>query len=390
MYIEREIKDKFTKLLKVYPIIAIVGARQSGKTTFLKEQIKALNTSYLSFDDPDVRALFDSDIKKFENQFIMGKEFTVLDEVQYCKDPGIKLKYLADKGEKILLTSSSEILLSKDVLSYLVGRVSILRLYPFSIHEFFNAKAQKELTENILERHIWEHITYGGYPKVVIIEDIELKKTILKDLYETMILKDITKTFSLGDIQSLEEFAKYLSINIGNLLSYENITKNIRLSFQTIKKYINAMEKSYLIARVPPFYTNKNKEITKQPKIYFIDTGLRNIITNNFALQLEGKLFENYVYLELIKLGFYPKYWRTKAKAEIDFIIEKDNEIIPIEVKLHANPEKIERNLRSFILSYKPKKALIISYKTLGKKLKLNNCLIHFINVHKLKDILTK
>ena len=388
MYIEREIKEKFKKVNSAYPIVSLVGARQSGKTTFLKEQMKQSKSSYLLFDDPDIRNLFEEDIKKFEKQYIEGYDLSVLDKVQYCKNAGRNLKYLADKNRKIWLTASSEIILSKEVLSYLVGRVSIIRLYPFSIQEFLNAKNQKEFTQNVLERNVWEHIIYGGYPKVVTLEDIELKKTILKDLYDTMILKDIARNFSIEDIKSLEEFTKYLSVNIGGLISYESVSKDIKLSFQTLKKYLDAMEKSYLITRVQPFYRNKTKEITKQPKIYFIDTGLRNIIARNFSIEIDGKLFENYVLSELLKIGFSPKHWRTKSKAEVDFIIEKDSEIIPIEVKLDAS-EKIKRSLYSFIEAYKPKRAYIVTYKGENKPINVNGCKVIFTNILNLRKLLT-
>lgn len=380
MYIEREIKEKFSKLVKIYPIVALVGARQAGKTTFLKEQIKKINSSYLLFDDPDIRDLFEEDIKKFEAQNIEGRDISVFDEVQYVKDAGKKLKYLADKDRKIWITSSSEIILSKEVLSFLVGRVSIIRLYPFSLQEFLNLKGQKEFTKKMLERSMGEHITFGGYPKVVLTEDIELKKTLLKDLYDTMILKDIARTFQIEDLKSLEDFTKYISLNIGGLISYENISKNMKISFQTLKKYLDAMEKSYLIIRVLPFFRNKLKEITKQPKIYFIDTGLRNIISKKFDSEIDGKLFENYVLSEFIKLGLLVKYWRTKSKAEVDFVIEKDSEIIPVEVKIKPD-YTIERSLRSFIEAYKPKKAFIIFYKGERKEISVNGCKIIFTDI---------
>lgn len=390
MYIEREIKNKFDKITKVYPVIALVGARQSGKTTFLKEQAENFKSNYLLFDDPDIKELFDEDIKKFERQNVEGHEISVLDEVQYCKDAGKKLKYLADNNKKIWITSSSEMLLSKDVLSYLVGRVSIIKLYPFSIIEFLELKKLKEFSQLALKRALWEHMTFGGYPKVVLTEDIELKKTILKDLYDTMVLKDIARTFSIEDISSLESFARYLAINTGNLISYENLSKDIKISFQTLKKYLNAMEKSYLISKIQPFYRNKTKELVKQPKIYFVDTGLRNLIARSFTQEPEGNLFENYVFSELLKMGFYPKYWRTKSKMEVDFIIEKDSGIIPIEVKLNAPPEKIERNMRAFIEEYKPKTAVIVSYNSKKTEVKIGNCRVFFTDLLGMRDLLLK
>jgi len=270
-------------------------------------------------------------------------------------------------------------------LSFLVGRVSILNLFPFSFEEFQTAKSQRELTSSILERMIWEHSTYGGYPKVVLTKDVDMKKTILGDLHETMLLKDVARTFSIEDIRSLEEFSKYLALSIGDIISYDSVSSSLNISFQTVKKYLDAMEKSYLIMRVSPYFTNKLKEIVKQPKLYFIDTGLRNAIAKEFDVESNGKVFENYVFSELLKLGIKPKYWRTKGKAEVDFVIEKEKEIIPIEVKLQVDSEKIERSLRSFINQYHPKTALVVTYKGKQRSIKIDDCTVHFIDIVGLK-----
>ena len=389
MYIEREIKNRFDKIFKSYNMVAVVGARQSGKTTFLKKQMGQYNSSYVLFDDPDARSLFEEDIKKFELQYIQGNELTVLDEIQYCKDAGRKLKYLVDTDRRLWITSSSEIILAKEILSFLVGRVSIVKLYPFSFSEFLIAQGQKTTTSTIIQRAIWEHMRYGGYPKVVLTKDIEMKKTILSDLYETMLLKDVARTFAIDDIRSLEEFSKYLAQSIGNIISYHDFSSSLHVSFQTIKKYLDAMEKSYLIMRVYPYFTNKLKEIVKQPKIYFVDTGLRNAIVKEFNVELDGRIFENYVFSELLKLGIMPKYWRTKGKAELDFVIEKEKEIIPIEVKLQADNDKIERSMRSFIEKYHPKTGFVVTYK--GKKgiMSINGCDVHFVDIVGLKRHLT-
>jgi len=385
MYIEREIQQKFAKVRDIYNITALVGARQSGKTTFLKEESKKYKVNYITFDDPDVTFLFEEDIKKFERQYIEGYELSILDEIQYCKDSGSKLKYLADKGRKFWITSSSEVILGKEVLSYLVGRATILKMYPFSLDEFLRAKQQKELTMDILKRIIWEHAVFGGYPKVILTEDIELKKTILKDLYELMILKDVAKVFSINDSKNLELFSRYLAINTGSLVSYDTLSNDLKISFETIKKYLDAFEKSYMIQRVTPFFTNRAKEIVKQPKIYFIDTGLRNIIAK--SSEITGSMFENYVFSEIIKAGFIPKYWRTKSKAEVDFIVEKENIVIPIEVKLKAN--SVESSLRSFIEKYNPEKAIIVTYEGVKFEKYIGKCKVIFTDALNLIKLLT-
>jgi len=362
-------------------MIAVVGPRQAGKTTFLKRMMKDDDSAYLLFDDPDVRGLFNQDIKKFELQYLEGHEITVMDEVQQCTDAGSKLKYLVDTGRKMWITSSSEILLGKEILSYLVGRISILHLYQFSIHEFLNAKGIKAFTPIMLQRNVWEHMTYGGYPQVVITSDPAVKKAQLRDLLETILLKDIANSFSIPDTLPLERLIQYLAAINGGIMAYDAVANDLRVSFRTLKKYLDAFVKSYLITEVRPFSTNPKKEITKQPKIYFVDTGIRNTIVKNFNQEPHGTLFENYVLSELTKMGFTPKYWRTKSKAEVDFIVEMENAIIPIEVKIQSPSGKVSRSMRSFIDSYQPETGFIVSYVPSQEKKRMNGCTIQFTDI---------
>lgn len=384
MYVERGVTKEFESAAASNSMVVVVGPRQAGKTTFLKEQSKRSDALYLFFDDPDVRELFDLDIKKFENQYMSTGRMVVLDEVQYGKDAGKKLKYLVDAGKKLWVTSSSEIILNKEVLSWLVGRTAIIRLYPFSLSEFLSAKGWKEVTDRIMMRSIDEHVTYGGYPRVVIENDASSKELLLKNLYETMLLKDMARTFQIEDIGALERFAVYLSHYVGGILQYNNICKDLGISFQSVKKYLDAMEKSYLITRVQPFYRNRLKEITKQPKLYFLDTGLRNAIANEFKITVEtrGRLFENYVLSELMKAGKKVRYWRSKGDAEVDFVIQDGERVIPIEVKVKMHDSIIERSMHSFIESYKPKMGFVVFYEGKKDTLKAGKCKVTFTDVH--------
>ncbi len=361
MYVRRDLEDEFLRISEKFGVSALVGPRQSGKTTMLKELMKGRDANYVSFDDPDARALFEEDVKKFAIQY-MERELTVLDEVQYCENAGLNLKYLADSGHRMWLTSSSEMLLGKDVLSYLVGRAATFRLYPFNLSEFLRAKGQRALTGDILKRMVWEHATYGGYPAVVLSEGNEMKKEILRNLRETMLLKDVSQTFSIENIGALERLIRYLAVNSGSIAPHSKVSDDLKISFQTFGKYMDALSKSYVIVQVPPFFTNRSKEIVKHPKVYFTDTGMKNSVAGAFPSDMDGRLFENYVLSELIKAGHGVRYWRTKSGAEVDFIVEKEGKPIPVEVKLRATPDRVEKGLRSFIKRYSPEKAVVVSY----------------------------
>ncbi len=386
MYVERTIIAEFRKRLASYNLVAIVGPRQAGKTTFLKESLAPSGSAYVSLDDPDARALFNEDIKKFEIQHIAGREMATLDEVHYGSDSGIKLKYLADRGHRLIIASSSEVILGKEVLSHLVGRVTALRLYGFSLAEILSSKGQKEHNEEILRRVIWEHAVFGAYPKVALTPDLEMKKTILRDIYYTLVYKDVAQTFSINDMAGLERLARHLSFSPGGMVSYEGISSSLGLSFQTLKKYMDALEKSYLIVRVPPFYSNKSKEMAKQPKVYFVDNGIRNAISGEFPQSLEnqGKLFESYVFTELLKAGLRIKYWRAKGGAEVDFVLELDGEAVPVEVKLRGEAGKIEKGMRSFIGAYSPKRAFVVAYSGKTGETKANGCVVRHVRVDEL------
>ncbi len=375
MYVERDFKEKFESANSNHSIVAVVGPRQAGKTTFLKKKIEGKNASYMLFDDPDAKELFEEDIKKFDNQYIKGYDLAVLDEIQYCKDAGQKMKYLADIGRKLWVTSSSETILQKEVLSYLVGRVSVIQLYPFNFNEFLRAKNQIELTDNIRERMVWEHAVYGGYPQVVKTENNEMKKQVLHSLHRTMLLKDVAHTFSIDQVDKLEKLTKYLSHLIGDTVKYQSISKDLDFTFKTLKKYITALEQSYILKRVKPFHTNKKKELVKRPKLYFLDPGLRNKVAGEFPDKVPGELFENYVYTELLKQGYNPKYWRTKNQAEVDFIL-KDGEH-PIEVK-KTDPGKIPSGLRTFIQKYSPETAYVALMKGEERTEKLEETKVEF------------
>lgn len=379
-YVERNLKKTFKETAKNHKVTAVVGPRQSGKTTFLKKRLMNKNASYVLFDDPDAKELFEENIKGFEQQYIEGYDVTGLDEIQYCERAGENLKYLADTDNTLWITSSSETILKKDVLSYLVGRVSINKLYPFNFGEFLRAKEIKALTEKRKTRLIKQHCMFGGYPNIVLTRSKQAKLDILSNLYETMLLKDVAQTFSISSIDTLKKLVKYLSFQTAQMIKYEKISDKLDVGFKTVKNYLTALEQSYILERVKPFYKNKQKEIVKRPKIFFLDNGLLNYTRNDFESGVDGSVFENYVFTELIKQNNEIKYWRTKSKVEVDFIVREET---PIEVK-KTSRNKIPSGLKSFIRRYNPDKAYVVHYEGENKSKTFRDTEVIFTDIHSL------
>ena len=240
MYIERDIKGKFLRAAENYGIVALVGARQTGKTTLLKHHMREHDAKYVLFDDLVARTQFDDEFKQFELEYVNGVDLTVLDEVQYGSDAGTKLKYLVDSGNRLWITSSSELLLGREVLSYLVGRVKVLRLHTFNFPEFLRAKGHKVLPAAARSSLVSEHVVYGGYPRVVLSEDTEFKQDYLKNLIETLLLKDVARTFGLRNMVGLEKMVRYLALSPGDLLNKEKASTNLELNLHTLTSIVSA------------------------------------------------------------------------------------------------------------------------------------------------------
>ena len=381
MYIDRDITEVFERQNEVQKMIAVVGPRQSGKTTFLQHMMRGRSANYILFDEPVTRDLFESDLKRFDVQHLAGHGVTVLDEVQYCEGAGSRLKYLVDAGRRLWITASSEIILCKEVLAFLVGRVGIVRLYPFNLGEFMRAKGLKVSTPSIIRDSVVEHMTYGGYPQSVFAGSSGAKLDLLKDLYTTMILKDVSRTFSIEDLDALENLTRYLAATPGAIVEYKSLGTALGISYKTLRKYLDALERGYLIRSVPPFSTNRAKEIVKQPKVFFLDNGLRNAVLGEFPMEADGRAFENYVLTELVKMGYEPRHWRTKGKNEVDFVIRKGSSVVPIEVKLAARSGEVERGLHTFISTYKPRVAFVVYLNGSRLVKKVEGCSVAFMDI---------
>jgi hypothetical protein len=346
------------------------------------------DSTYVLFDRPLPRRIFEDDVERFELEYVSGHDLAVLDEVQYCEEAGRNLKYLVDNGNRLWITSSSERVLAREVLSHLVGRVQVMRLMPFDLDEYMLARGHRVREGEILERAVWEHMLHGGYPRVVLTEDARTKRDILESLFETMVLKDVALTFSIDKVAELERMIRYLALAPGGPLNVQSLCNGLDLSVPSVDKYLDALEKSYMIVRVPPFFTNKLKEIVKQPKVFFLDTGLRNVIAGEPPPEPTGNMFENYVLTELLKLGHRPKYWRSRGGAEVDFVLEMAGEVVPVEAKLEVAPGRVGRSLSSFIATYGPSRALVVGHRVEKGSRRVKGTPVDFTDVAGMRDAL--
>ncbi len=396
----RDILPSLLKWLNRREAYAIKGPRQSGKTTILKilqSKLKGKNVVFLNFEDPDVLEAFEANPKEYVESFLLKKNkyYFLMDEYHYVRDPGKKLKLLYDTFEevKFIVTGSSSLEISGAMAKFLVGRVFFFELFPFSFHEFLVAKNPRlaniyEKRNTVVKRFLLngevptikdvflkefaplfnEYLVFGGYPAVIKAKDVETKKVILKNIYDTYVSKDVVEFLRFSDTFKYRCIVRALAYLTGNMVNYNNLSTTCQSYYKEVRKVLSILSETYIIRLVQPFYRNPLTELKKTPKIYFIDLGLRNYITGNFK-PLErridgGAIVENFVYLSL--RNSFPdetiNYWRTIAKAEVDFILRIKDEIVPIEVKYQFfKKPSISRSLKSFIKTYAPKKALVIT-----------------------------
>jgi predicted AAA+ superfamily ATPase len=401
MYIERDLEVQLKRYLDAKEIIAVVGPRQCGKTTLIQNILaslkyqKKINT--VSFDDVKLLLLFEKDIDTFCDMHVKGYDLLFIDEVQYSKDSGKKLKYIYDKYPiKILITGSSSSELSFHSLKYLVGRIFIFTLYTFSFREFLKSKSDslleiydkaKYLPDAVpeLNKYLREFIQYGGYPRVVLANSTEEKKIILKNILNTYLLREIKEILELKEEFKLLNLMKALSLQIGNLTNYSELSLTAEMPYLELKSNLNILEKTYICSLVKPFQSNKRLELVKNPKVYFYDFGFRNILIDDFSIERSdlGAMYENFIFSELVRHDLTPKFWRTKSKAEVDFVLEMNKEIIPIEIKANVSDESITRSFRSFVEKYSPKRGFICSANFEGE-IQLSNSKIYFVPFLKL------
>lgn len=385
MYIPRILERHILEQLDKPEIIAVIGPRQCGKTTLLQNIFAGLQDAvFLDFEDRETLTLFETDITAFITLYVKKYKYLFIDEFQYAKNGGKNLKCIYDHHKiKILISGSSATDLSIQSIKYLVGRIFVFSLYPFSFEEYISYKdkdlytfvTQEKLSPVIITKILplfEQFCIYGGYPRVLLATTNEEKELVLRNIYNTYLLKEIKEILQLPDDYKLTKLLHALALQTGNMIHYNELSNITGFSYQDLVKYLNILEKTFVCIRSQPYHTNKRTELAKIPKIFFADTGFRNAIIKNFQELHDrtdkGALYENFVASELYKAGLDVKYWRTKSDAEVDFVIEKNGEITPIEVKSSLKEPETTRSFLSFVEKYSPKKKIILSEAFYGEK----------------------
>lgn len=341
MNIPRVLKEQIIKKLEPKKVVVLYGPRQVGKTTLVKEILSELDVDdymYVTGEDRDVTNWLGSQSLETLKSNIGGKKLLVIDEAQKINGIGLNLKLIVDNIEdiKVIATGSSSFDLSNQIGEPLVGRKYQFVMYPVSQLELKEPeyKSKAKLLGKII---------YGSYPEVLTHDNSDDKKKILKEIVDGYLFKDLLEYDEIKKSQKIIDILKLIAFQIGKEVSLNEIGKQVSLDLRTVEKYLDLLEKVFVVKRVYGFSRNLRKEITKNSRFYFLDNGIRNTIINNYNPIDQrddiGQLWENYLMSERIKYNEYTNnlvdiyFWRTHDQKEIDLVEEKDGKLFGYEFK---------------------------------------------------------
>lgn len=357
--IHRSQENIILQYLKDKKALILMGARQVGKTTIISNLEAKLTPPIIFFngDEADVRSEFENATSAKLKKLIGNARTVIIDEAQRIENIGIAIKLMVDnfKDVKVIATGSSSFDLANKINEPLTGRKWEFQIFPLSFEEMTRHHGLLE------EKRLLEHrLLYGYYPEIVTTSGDEIKR--LKLLADSYLFKDILIWERILKPEKLEKLLQALALQIGNEVSYNELSQITGLDNQTVENYIQILEKAFIIFRLQSFNRNLRNELKKSRKIYFYDTGIRNVVINQFnTISLrsdKGALWENFMISERMKYNHNngrivkPYFWRTHAQQEIDYIEEKDAVINAYEIKW--NDKRKKKFPSSFLNGYNP------------------------------------
>ena len=355
--IHRELEEQITSLLGSGKAIIIMGARQVGKSTLLDTIFRhRTDVLWMTGDDLDIQELFSQMTSSRIKALLGNSKILIIDEAQRIPDIGLRLKLITDqiKDVQVVATGSSSFELASKVNESLAGRKREFRMFPVSFSEMVSHT-------NLLEelRLIPHRMIYGYYPEVVSNPGSEV--AILKELSDSFLYKDILSFENINKPDKIVRLLKAFAFQIGSQVSYNEVGQMVGLDSKTVERYVDILEKSYIIFRLGSFSRNLRNELKASRKIYFWDLGIRNLLIGNLA-QVEnrtdvGALWENFVISERLKHNFYHSsiaqsfFWRTQQQREIDYLEEENGQLCAYEFKWNDKKSSV-RVPQSFAKSY--------------------------------------
>ncbi|MHB8443367.1 MAG: ATP-binding protein [Patescibacteria group bacterium] len=341
MEYKRLIQNRIEGNLFKKKAIIIYGARQVGKTTLVKkiQEKYSENSLYLNADEPDIRYSLENKTSTEIKKIIGDNTFLIIDEAQRVNNIGLTLKLIIDNFPlvQVIATGSSSFELSNSISEPLTGRKFEFHLYPLSIEEMLEKKTNIEvnrLLENIL--------LFGMYPEIVSGSSLDSQMKI-EEIASSYLFKDILQFQNIRNSEILTKLLQALALQIGSEVSYNELANLLNIDKDTVSRYIQILEKAFIIFSLKPYSRNLRKEIGKLRKIYFYDLGIRNAIIKNFNVlslrQDTGELWENFIISERIKynnnrgIHINNYFWRTYDKKEIDYIEDVNGKLEGFEIK---------------------------------------------------------
>jgi predicted AAA+ superfamily ATPase len=345
-------EQKFPDIIKAGKVLLIYGPRRAGKTSLIKHFLLSYKDKYFSGvgEDMALRELMRSqDVRRITSSF-KGYQLVVIDEAQ--KIPGIStgLKILVDNLPqlKIIASGSSSFKLSSQLGEPLTGRYRSMFLYPLAMLELHDQFGGMDILEQLEE-----FLVFGTYPEVMLAENHLDKQELLVNLRDSYLFKDILELDSIRNADKLSDLLKLLAFQIGKEVSLTELGSTLGLAKQTVERYLELLEKTFVIRKVRGFSRNLRKEIAKSSRYYFLDNGIRNALINNFnnlsTRNDTGMLWENFLFVERMKKRCYSRifandyFWRTYDQQEIDLVEEREGRLWGYEFKWGKKRPKIPK-----------------------------------------------
>ena len=387
--IKRAIFNDISAHLSAKEITMIVGARQIGKTTLMRELFDQIQQSggkglFFNLDVSADANFFRSQnhlLDRLRLEFGNKKGYVFVDEIQRKVDAGVFLKGIYDLNlpYKFVVSGSGSLELKEKIHESLAGRKRLFEMQPVTFTEFVDFKTDYKYSGNLqyffqinkdeTSRMLAEYLNFGGYPRIILSLDRTEKERVINEIFRSYAEKDISYFLKVDRVDAFELVLKLLASQTGRILSYANLAKDAGISFPTLKKYLWYAEKTFAIHFTFPYFKNRRKELVKSPVAYFNDLGLRNSMLGFFGdlpEQEYGFVFQNFVMNILWERNQLKntriKFWRTTDGKEVDFIVDAGAKIIPVEAKYAAlKYPKIEKSLRALLEQYSPEEALVVN-----------------------------